>query len=200
MQIIEVTFLLTEELAKQLAKGQLFGLIADANSGRVVKWLTPIAFKASRRIKWGRYAIAAVAVAGTAAGAIVVYTRFNRKARLASKLRRVKTTVQERVQEHATELTREDLCRIRASIDEFLAFSAQPQYTGVTLEVPEHAKQLLIGLADALRAFSERLKALAKSQELIPGIEASPNSMDLASLLRAIRSQIEYQDRNWPKA
>jgi hypothetical protein len=201
MPFVTITCHVSEQLAREIASGggTLLGLVTDANNGRVIKWLTPIAGKSSRVLKANRYIIiGAVVVAAAAGGTAYAYTRLNRKSRLATQLADVNRTAQEILQEHPTELTRDDLCRIRESIDQFLRFSEQRRYSTVSLKVPEDSKRILIAFADALRAFSEKLNTLAQSCEAIPEIGSMSNPADLRALLAAIRSQIEYQDRHWP--
>ncbi|MBI3838447.1 MAG: hypothetical protein HY288_11005 [Planctomycetia bacterium] len=202
MPIINITFKVSEEIARGLADGsyRLLGVVVRDNSGRVVKMLSPLV-KAPRAIKGNpKIAIGAVVAAVAAGSAILVYTRFNRKARLARHLAKVDKAIQATMAEHPSGLTRDDLRNIRASIDDFLRATEERAYQDITLSLPEDASRTLIAFAGALRSFSAELTALSRSVEPVPELLAPDRAPELLPLLGAIQAQLAYQDRNWPQA
>lgn len=112
-----------------------------------------------------KIAIAALAVASAAGAAFYVSSRFTRKGRLARELAKVDRTIQKTLTEHPTELTRDDLAAIRGSIDDFLTFTENHEYEGVTLDISTDARRMLVDFAEALRSFSNRLRELSSQKE-----------------------------------
>lgn len=202
MPLLDVTLKLSEEIACGLADGryQLFGSVVRDNAGRVVTMLEPVVRRSARAARSNpKVAIAALAVAGAAGAAVYVGSRFTRKARLTRELAKVDRTIQATLTEHPAELTRDDLRTIRASIDNFLAFTENQQYGEVALDVSAEARRMLVAFAEALRSFSSRLNALGHQKEPVPELRVAPDT-SLLPLLSAMRTQLDYQERNWPDA
>lgn len=200
MPFIQITFKVSEEIARGLADGRyrLFGAVVRDNSGRVVKMLQPILTQSTRATRMPRIAIAAVAVAAVAGGAIYLGSRLTRKARLTRQLAKVDRAIQPILVEHRTELTRDDLCRIRTSIDAFLRATDDSAYHGVSLTLPDDAKRTLIAFAEALQSFSVEVQAIGHLTEPVPELPLTPVALELVPILKSIHAQLAYQDRNWP--
>ena len=198
MATVTPTLFIPETIQQGLKSGLLWrdgGVIRD-NAGRLVKMLDEV--KTFRPKGKGKVLIITFTVVAAAAGAIFLYTRLNRKARLARKLAKVDKTIQTSVAEHHSELTRDDLLSIRDSIDEFLRATEQRAYQNVTLILPDDASRMLIGFAEALHSFSAKLNELPGSVGPAPALEFSQGTPQLLPLLETIRAQLAYQERNWP--
>lgn len=202
MPLLDITVKLSEEIACGLADGryQLFGSVVRDNAGRVVTMLEPLVRRSARAARSNpKVAIAALAVAGAAGAVIYVGSRFTRKSRLTRELAKVDRAIQATLTEHPTELTRDDLRAIRASVDDFLKFTENQQYEGVMLDVSTDARRMLVAFAEALRSFSSRLRELGCQKEPVPELKRIEDGK-LLPLLNAIRLQLDYQERNWPEA
>lgn len=200
MPLVDMTLKLSNEIAVGLADGryELFGSVLRDNSGRVVKMLKPAVRHSTRAARSNpKLAVAAIAVGAVAGAAIYVRSRFTRKARLARRLAKVDFAIKSAVAEHAAELTRDDLHRIRDSIDEFLQLADGESYPNAAVVLTDDAKRLLVGFAEALRSFSVELNRLSWSAEAAPSLPVCGNT-ELVPLLKAIRGQLDYQERNWP--
>ncbi|HEX5445731.1 MAG TPA: hypothetical protein VFW87_18025 [Pirellulales bacterium] len=200
MPLVDVTLKLSEEIACGLVDGryQLFGSVVRDNAGRVVTMLEPVVRRSARAARSNpKVALAAVAVAGAAGAAVYVGSRFTRKARLTRELAKVDRTIQKTLTEHPRELTRDDLMTIRGSIDHFLTVSENQQYDGVILEVSADARRMLVAFTEALQSFSSRMNKLGHQTEPVPELKLAPDT-GLLSILEAMRTQLDYQARNWP--
>ena len=200
MPLVDMTLKLSEEIAVGLADGryELFGSVLRDNSGRVVKMLKPVVRHSALAARSNpKLALAAIAAGAVAGAAIYVGSRFTRKARLARRLANVDFAIKSAVSEHATELTRDDLYRIRDSINEFLELADSESYPDATVVLTDDARRLLLGFAEALRSFSAELNRLSASSEPAPNLAVGDNT-ELVPLLKVICGQLDYQERNWP--
>jgi len=198
MPTTTVKFRIPPDIAGQIGgRYHLFGGVVRDNAGRVVRMLEPMARDAGQAARKDlRVAVVALAVAAVAGGSVYLYTRLNKRARLARKLEQVDEALAPGMRN--AELTKEDLATLRNAIADFLNVATSATYRDVRLSVPQVELQKLRTLAAALAEFSAGLRSTKDDDPAPPALP--DESSDLLSLLASVRDQVEYQTRRWPVA
>ena len=201
MAAATITFRIPADIATRLgADCSLFGGAIRESSGLIVKMLDLVARNLCRAARSNRRLVvvaAAVGIGLAPIGALYAHRRLNKKARVARRFARVDDALSAAIRgKHDAELTRRDLDRLRSSLGNILSIP------GLEAAMPPLSKTdtgPLLGLAEALRQFSERLRSLGHVTEPVPKLPSEP-APQLTVVARALRDQLEYQQRHWRAA
>ncbi len=201
MAAATITFRIPTDIATRLgADCSLFGGMMRDSGGLIVKTLDLVARNLRRAARSNRRLVVVAAVVGIGlapVGALYAHRRLSGSARLARKLARIDEALSATIRrKHDTELTRRDLDRLRRNLDDILSM---PGLEAATPRLKEADADPLLGFAEALRQFSERLRGLGHVVEPVPDLP-SERAPQLTAVARALRDQLEYQQRHWHAA